>query len=90
MYIALADRWLPDYMHLDYEIVKNWYYILFHDRTPENLELVNTQIKEHNIVHGCAKQDITRAQCVFLPISFDSGAPRIYWRDEWKIEDFED
>ena len=89
MYIALADRWLPDYMHVTYESVRDWHLIWFHNRTPENLELVKKQGEEYNIIQDCMQQDITRAQCVFLPISFDEEIPRIHWRDEWRIEEFE-
>jgi hypothetical protein len=89
LYIALADRWLPDYMHVTYESVRDWHLIWFYNRTPENLELVKKQGEEYNIIQDCMQQDITRAQCVFLPISFDEEIPRIHWRDEWRIEEFE-
>lgn len=61
----------------------------YHNRTPGNVALVERQCKEYNIDWNCMKQDVTNAECVFLPISFEEKVPRIYWKDEWKTEDFD-
>ena len=74
---------------LPYEVVRDWYYVRFHDAAPEEIERIKKKFKEYNVIHGCANQDVTRAQCVFLPISFAEDIPRIYWRDEWRIEEFD-
>ena len=31
----------------------------------------------------------SRANYVWLPITFEEGKPKIYWRDSWKLSDFE-
>lgn len=33
--------------------------------------------------------DATRdARYVWLPITWESGVPKIYWKDKWKLEDY--
>lgn len=91
LYIALADRWLPDYMHVPYEKIRDWYCARYNGAgtNKEQCQAIERDLKSYDIILGCAKQDVSRAQCVFLPISFDEEIPRIYWRDEWRIEEFE-
>ena len=31
----------------------------------------------------------SRANYVWLPITFEEGKPKIHWRDSWKLSDFE-
>ena len=85
LYIALADRWLPDYMHVPYEKIRDWYYARYHGATVTARELED----HYNIIFGCMKQDVSIAEYVFLPIVFDKEIPSIYWRDEWSLEEFE-
>ena len=90
LYIALADRWLPDYMHVPYEKIRDWYYARYHGATQEQSQVTARELEDHyNIILGCMKQDVSIAEYVFLPIVFDKEIPSIYWRDEWSLEEFE-
>lgn len=89
LYIALADRWLPQYMHVPYEKCAEWYTSIFHNPTPENLEQIPKDEEKYNIIFSSEKQDVSKAECVFLPIIFEDEMPCIYWHDEWSIDEFE-
>ena len=90
LYIALADRWLPDYMHVPYEKIRDWYYAHYHGATQKQSQVTARELEDHyNIILGCMKQDVSIAEYVFLPIVFDKEIPSIYWRDEWSLEEFE-
>jgi len=90
LYIALADRWLPDYMHVPYEKIRDWYYARYHGASKEQSQVTARELEEHyNIILGCMKQDVSRAECVFLPIVFEDEKPLIYWRDAWSLAEFE-
>lgn len=89
LYVALADRWLPDYMHVPYESIRDWYFAWFHGADEEQLRAIEREGERLNIIQDTMKQDVSRAQCIFLPITFEGDMPRIHWRSEWKIEEFE-
>ena len=89
LYVALADRWLPDYMHVPYESIRDWYKAWYHGAGADELERVAREGKELCVEQDTMKQDVTRAQCVFLPITFEEEMPRIHWRDSWTVEEFE-
>lgn len=82
LYIALADRWLPDEMDVSYKHTEMLFNSWFNpEYTPHQADL------EGGIEATLAK-DISRARFVWLPLSFDGDMPRIEWRAEWRIEDF--
>lgn len=87
LYIALADRWLPDYMDIPYEVYEEWH-IVYHGRnaTREDQERIE---KESNGMIFPQVFDISKAQYVVLPITFEGDKPTIHWRDSWKLEEFE-
>ena len=37
----------------------------------------------------CMPFDISKAQYVILPITFDGDKPTIHWRDSWSLDEFE-
>ena len=87
LYIALADRWLPDYMDLPYEEYKQWH-IVFHG--PNSTEEDKKRIaKESKGLIFAEMFDVSLAQYVVLPIVFKDGKPTIEWRDRWTLEEFE-
>ncbi len=78
LYIACADRWLPEYMDIKYELCEEMFKSIFtgqdFDRTRFGREVVeNTAIADY----------------VWLPIRFDGEMAYIDWKDEWRIEDYE-
>ena len=90
LYIALADRWLPDYMHVPYEDIRDWYYAMHHGVSKEQCRAIERElIDKYNVVTNCMKQDVSRAECIFLPIVFEGDRPLICWRDTWSLEEYE-
>ena len=89
LYIALADRWLPEYVGTDVPARifkdKEKSYL---DHKPYDKDFTVPAVKDKT-GYKRGKWDTTvDARYVFLPISFTSdGTPIIKWRDEWRIED---
>ncbi|WP_297084749.1 family 43 glycosylhydrolase [uncultured Demequina sp.] len=79
LYIALGDRWLPDYeAHGDeaYQLFDE-YFARIEEGEPDagmrELTVPNT----------------SRARYVWLPIRFDGDRVLIDWRDEWSLDEYE-
>lgn len=77
LYIACADRWLPNEMHREYAQYAREYQSFFDptvtDAIPSEPFIWETRIADY----------------VWLPIRFDGEMAWIDWRDEWKLEDYE-
>ena len=79
LYIALADRWIPD----------------FPERFGERFASGQLQrdVEAHSI-NPCGAPPVdampttSKADYVWLPVRFDGKRPYIDWLDEWKIEDY--
>lgn len=89
LYIALADRWLPEHMDLSYDTYSQIFESMFKygsreealaNATPEALAFADNMDIESNTAI---------ADYVWLPIRFDGEMAYIDWKDEWRIEDFE-
>jgi hypothetical protein len=82
LYIALADRWLPD-------LPKNLpdMYTVYADLfDPEKKDLPNRE----ELLALSAQTTSHLASYVWLPLKFtEEGRPFIEWSDEWRIEDYE-
>lgn len=81
LYIACADRWLPnktDWKYSEYEAA-------FVKRFIEGKELTESENKFFE--DGNANTSI--ADYVWLPLVFDGENVYIDWHDTWKIEDYE-
>jgi hypothetical protein len=81
LYIACADRWLPNEMHLKYED----YAEMFRRRFSGELsaELL-ARWKKY-----MPRENTAIADYVWIPFFFDGEKPFLEWRDEWRIEDYE-
>ena len=83
LYIALADRWLPEEMDEPYEHTEMLFNAWFNpEYTPHDPDL------EGGIEASLVK-NISLGRYVWLPLRFEGDVPRIDWHDEWRIEDFE-
>lgn len=80
LYIACADRWLPDQMDKEYEVYAEMFECIF---TGKPFDF--TRMSEHN----ATKENTSIAEYVWLPIRFDGEMAYIDWKDEWRIEDYE-
>ena len=82
LYIAVADRWVPDHMDLKYEEYAAEFERMF---APGFSGIVKFDEKFGNDM----ERNTSIADYVWLPIRFDGEMPYIDWHDEWKIEDYE-
>ncbi len=80
LYIALADRWLPNEMDKDYHRYSKIYELLFQGRRDEiDLSQIDLNMVENTSI----------ADYVWLPLRFEGEKVCIDWLDEWRIEDYE-
>ena len=83
LYIALADRWLPDEMAETYEHTEMLFNSWFNpDYEPHDPDL------EGGIEQSLVK-NISNSRFVWLPLIFNGDTPCIAWHSEWRWEDFE-
>ncbi|MCI9326722.1 MAG: family 43 glycosylhydrolase [Lachnospiraceae bacterium] len=85
LYIACADRWLPNEMERKYEDYAKIFEAIFN---------TDAEVKKEDIMKSRDKEDMpveeTRiADYVWLPIRFEGERAYIDWLDEWRIEDYE-
>lgn len=83
LYIACADRWLPNDMDLEYDFYKLMFENIF---CGENHVLDSERLKA---IGDDTKRNTAIADYVWLPLRFDGENVCIEWKDEWKIEDYE-
>lgn len=84
LYIACADRWLPDDMDVPYEVYEKAFADAFSGgSSPE--ELTAAYEKIDSLHHPHTKT----ANYVWLPFRFDGEMAYLDWHDEWRIEDYE-
>lgn len=81
LYIACADRWMPQAMDLDYHVYGPLFARMFDpERDGKDLPW-----DEWEKLPG---EDTKNADYVWLPIRFEGETVRIDWKDEWRIEDY--
>ena len=85
LYIAMADRWLND-LTPDKPTGVEFYAAQFDESYPMSPER-REQIKRMTMMDMTAK-NTAMAEYVWLPIVFENDVPKIYWYDEWSIEEF--
>ncbi len=90
LYIACADRWLPEHMDLKYEEYAKRYEMHFN----KELHYSPEELGPEPI--GDVQANTSIADYVWLPLRFEEpseahphGMVYIDWLDEWRIEDFE-
>ncbi|MBP2058256.1 hypothetical protein J2Z60_001433 [Lactobacillus colini] len=77
LYIACADRWLPEAMDKKYEIYEEMFNAIY-----ENREFDFSKMGDQPV------QNTSIADYVWLPIEFDGKNVKIHWKDEWNLDDF--
>ena len=79
LYIAVADRWVPDHMEYDYEEYKYRLEQVFNpDYNGKMIDRDKFKVENTSI-----------ADYVWLPFKFDGENAYLEWSDEWKIDDYE-
>lgn len=99
LYIACADRWLPERMDDQYEEYAKMYEAFFNpavDIMPLVMEIIartGEQPKDGDVAGFVQKllpvANTQIADYVWLPIRFDGEMAYLDWHDEWRIEDYE-
>ncbi len=82
LYIACADRWLPNEMHRPYQHYADAFEEMFHPTGAHQAALDAWNADK-------PYEDTSIADYVWLPLRFDGECPRLDWKDEWRIEDYE-
>lgn len=80
LYIAMADRWVPDRLDLNYEDYKTLYEKVFIENDKNYLPEL---MKVGDDFHRNTQDSIY----VWLPIKFVDGKPVIEWKDKWRWEE---
>ncbi len=85
LYIACADRWLPEEMDKKYEDYAKLFEQLFSPDGPGPKP--NPEQEERDSWEE--KQNTSIADYVWLPIRFEGDKPVIDWLDRWALDDYE-
>ncbi len=85
LYIACADRWLPELMDLEYDTYKKVFELMFHPDEKEREKIKTMDLGPMMDVN----RNTSIADYVWLPLKFDGDMVYIDWHDEWRIEDFD-
>ena len=79
LYIALADRWLPNDPTGGPEVMKS-FEAVFSGALP---------FDSPDLPKIAAYPDTSQADYVWLPVRFDGEMAYLDWQDEWQLEDYE-
>lgn len=90
LYIACADRWVPDFQHVPYQLYADYFAKCFNpDDTDEaGREALRLKLLEYGLDFS-RKPNTSIANYVWLPIRFDGEMGYIDWLDEWNLDQFE-
>lgn len=81
LYIAVADRWVPDHLEYKYEEYSCMYEAMF------NPDYNGSRIDKTKFGDD-AKRNTSISDYVWLPFRFDGEMAYLDWKDEWRIEDY--
>ena len=79
LYIAVADRWLPEAMDKKYEIYAEMFRNMFQN---DGKSFGFSRMGEMVVENTCI------ADYVWLPLRFENEMAYIDWKDEWRVEDY--
>ena len=88
LYIALADRWVPDFP-VDAKLADIFTRCTAQTYDPEHYQATREEMQIVMNSPMLESANTSRANYVWLPITFENGKPKIYWRDSWKLSNFE-
>lgn len=82
LYIAIADRWVPNHMDFKYEEYKTIFENIFAGDA-------SSEVSADADFGNDLTRDTSIADYVWLPFRFDGEMAYLDWHDEWRIEDYE-
>lgn len=87
LYIALADRWVPDYVMTAerYDLLSR----VIASRFDESYSVTDEERKGLMGSPIVGNVNTAKANYVWLPIEWNGDRPIIRWHNEWRIEDYE-
>lgn len=83
-FIAMADRWLPNY-HVDSRIADLFTRVIAGAYEPDKYQATEEERKEMYAGNVLETAETRIADYVWLPIEWEDDRPVIRWQDEWKI-----
>lgn len=85
LYIACADRWLPEHTELEYKDYEKTFVRMFHED-----EVIRKEGEQEGgkLLMGIGG-NTSIADYVWLPLRFEDDMVYIDWRDEWSLDDYE-
>lgn len=91
LYVALADRWLPDLVGTDIPVrIARDYERRYGEHKPFERDFSVPQTKDKTGMKRGKWNTTVGSRYVFLPVVFDgNGKPTIVWKDEWRLEDYD-
>lgn len=87
LFIALADRWAPDHMALQYQDYSECYRIRFSPDATEAEKQRADELQKHLLTD--AGLNTSRARYVWLPFRFEGEMGILDWRDSWTLDEFD-
>jgi hypothetical protein len=89
LYVALADRWKPascgtDTPYKEWQVITKRF--IGHRPAPRSYSI--EKVKDLSGVKRDGWDVTCNATYVWLPITWKNGVPVIYWKDEWRLEDY--
>lgn len=91
LYIACADRWLPEFLHAGYEDYRKAFELAFHpdEEIRRDIDtIVSDEGLDKHLVHD-VNRNTAIADYVWLPLRFTNDMVYIDWKQEWRIDDYE-
>lgn len=83
LYIAMADRWVPDHMEWEYNKYRQVFESRFNPDWNGTLDFnPDTYMLDIAI-------NTSRSKYVWLPFRFENEMGFLDWQDEWKLDDYE-
>lgn len=87
LYIALADRWVPDFP-VDAKLADCIERASASHHDPAHYQVTPEESAVLTQMPMLDSANTSRADYVWLPLTFEDGKPEIHWYDSWKICDF--
>ncbi|MCR5826269.1 MAG: family 43 glycosylhydrolase [Oscillospiraceae bacterium] len=85
-FIAMADRWLPDY-NVDARRADLFRRVIASNYAPEQYQASEAERREMYAGNVLETADTSHAEYVWLPIEWEGEKPVLRWHDAWKVED---
>lgn len=92
LYIACADRWIPDRMDLPYAFYGRAFDLRFSGRAAEIPALareMGISPADQAAIFADDSRNTARAAYVWLPLRFEGEMAYIDWKDEWQLSDYD-